>query len=68
MKTDARKTRNADRTLDYGARRSVRRTAFGIVASAAVLSVVTLLLALPSRAATPEAPADAPAAAAAGVR
>lgn len=41
-----------NRTLNYGARQGVRRTAFGIVASAAVLSVVTLLLALPSRAAT----------------
>lgn len=40
------------RTLNYGARQGVRRTAFGIVASAAVLSVVTLLMALPSRAAT----------------
>ena len=61
MKTADRKTASTDRTLDYGARRNVRRTAFGIVASAAVLSVVTLLLALPSRAAMPEAPAAGPA-------
>ncbi len=47
---DATNRMNDEATTEYGARRSVRRAAFGIVAAAAAISILTLVLAVPSRA------------------
>ena len=46
---DATNRMNDEATTEYGARRSVRRAAFGVVAAAAI-SILTLVLAVPSRA------------------